>query len=170
MKGTKHAFFALVLVALFLPACGSDQGADVPADSPGSGDVDRDGSRATTPDVGGEGLGERVDVPGGSFARVSPTVLEGMLENEDFVFVNTHVPYEGDIPGTDLSVPYDEIGREENLDRLPGKDARIVLYCKSGRMSVEAARTLVALGYSDVLDLSGGMIAWQEAGLPLEGT
>lgn len=170
MKGREFAFLALFLGALFLSACGSGQVADAPAGSPGSGDAVRDGSPQTTADAGGEGLGERVDVPGGSFARVSPAELEGMLENEDFAFVNTHVPYEGDIPGTDLSIPYDEIGRKENLDRLPRKDARIVLYCKSGRMSAEAARTLVALGYTDVSDLSGGMVAWRGAGLPLEGT
>ena len=168
MKGKKLTFLVVFLGTLFLSACGSGQGADAPVGSSDSRDAVRDGSRTTNSDVGDGGLGERVDVPGGSFVRVSPGELERMLENEDFVFVNTHVPYEGDIPGTDLSIPYDEVGRKDNLDRLPGKDARIVLYCKSGRMSAEAARTLVALGYSDVLDLSGGMVAWQKAGLPLE--
>ncbi len=98
---------------------------------------------------------------------MSPTELRGMMQQQDLELVNTHVPFEGNIPDTDLSIPYDEIGR--NLDRLPGKDARIVLYCRSGNMSAEAAQTLVELGYTDVWDLRGGMIAWEEAGFRLAG-
>ena len=33
-------------------------------------------------------------------------------------------------------------------------------YCKSGRMSAEAAATLQELGYTDIVELSGGMDAW----------
>jgi rhodanese-related sulfurtransferase len=36
-------------------------------------------------------------------------------------------------------------------------------------MSAKAAKTLVGLGYDDVWDLWGGMIAWEEAGFRLEG-
>jgi rhodanese-related sulfurtransferase len=44
----------------------------------------------------------------------------------------------------------------------------IAVYCRSGTMSAEAARTLVRLGYTDVWDLGGGMLAWEKAGFPLE--
>jgi phage shock protein E len=98
---------------------------------------------------------------------VSPDKLKSMLSEEDVVLVNTHVPFEGNIPGTDLSISYNEIGQK--ADRLPGKDARIAVYCRSGSMSAEAAETLVRLGYTDVWDLAGGMLAWERAGFPLEG-
>jgi phage shock protein E len=130
------------------------------------------GERGAGPDGGSLGapsgeVGKKVSVPGGSYTRVSPAELRSMLSEEDVVLVNTHVPFEGNIPGTDLSIPYDEIGRK--ADRLPGKDARIAVYCRSGSMSAEAAKTLVRLGYTDVWDLGGGMLAWERAGFPLEG-
>jgi rhodanese-related sulfurtransferase len=77
-----------------------------------------------------------------------------------------HIPYEGEIEGTDLFIPYNEI--EQNVDQLPeDKDARIVLYCRSGSMSAQAARTLVELGYTDVWNVDGGMIAWENSGRSL---
>lgn len=42
---------------------------------------------------------------------------------------------------------------------LPDKDAKIFLYCRSGRRSREAAMQLVAMGYTQVYDL-GGIIDW----------
>ena len=156
----------VVLVAtLLLAACGGGQG-DAPRtadnhEGAGSQDVASGASSASG------AVGERITVSGGSFTRVSPTELREMMRQEEIVLVNTHVPFEGNIPGTDLSIPYDKIGR--NLERLPSKDAKIALYCRSGSMSAEAAQTLVRLGYDDVRDLGGGMIAWKEAGFSLKG-
>jgi rhodanese-related sulfurtransferase len=106
---------------------------------------------------------------GGRFTDVSATVLSRMLAKKEFLLVNVHIPYEGEIAGTDLALPFNEV--EANLARLPkDKSARVVLYCRSGSMSDTAARTLVRLGFTDVWNLDGGMIAWQEAGYPLAGT
>jgi rhodanese-related sulfurtransferase len=154
---TKRLFFLCVLLGtLLLSGCGE---ADPPTGDPES--------VATSAPTDSDGVGEPVSVSGGSYVRVSATELEAMLKDKDFTFVNTHIPFEGNISDTDLSIPYNDIDR--SLGLLPAdKDAKIVLYCKSGRMSAEAAETLVTLGYTNVWDLAGGMIAWEDAGLPLE--
>ena len=85
-----------------------------------------------------------------------------MLENEDFVLVNTYIRYIGNIPFTDLSIPFDEI--EDHLDDLQGTDSKIVPYCRSGGMSIAAAKTLAAHGDTDIYTLRGGMRAWERAG------
>jgi rhodanese-related sulfurtransferase len=101
------------------------------------------------------------------YKDITSRELHAALKRKDFFFVNVHVPYEGDIAQTDASIPFDEIDR--HLDRLPAKDAKIVLYCRSDRMSHIAARTLVALGYTDVSNLKGGFVDWQKEGFPLVG-
>jgi len=119
----------------------------------------------TTPAV--EVVGQQISVPGGSYTDVTVSELQTMLANKDFTFVNVHIPFEGDIANTDLSIAYNEIA--QNQEQLPGdKNAKIVLYCRSDRMSRTAAETLVNLGYTNVWNLDGGMVAWEQAGLPLE--
>lgn len=158
--------FVLAL-ALLAYACGDP---DAPSGGAG-GSVAEDGARNTdglsargTPG----GVGEKVTVADGSYTRVSPEELQEALRGGDLVLVNTHVPFAGDIPGTDLSVPYNEI--DEKLGRLPDDEgARIAVYCRSGSMSASASKTLVGLGYENVWDLEGGMEAWEAAGFRLEG-
>lgn len=103
---------------------------------------------------------------GGTYTDVSAGSLYVLLQDKDFLLVSVHIPYEGEIEGTDLFIPFDEV--EQNLDKLPAdKSAQLVLYCRSGSMSAIAARTLVGLGYHSVWNVDGGMIAWEEAGYPL---
>ena len=99
------------------------------------------------------------------FADISVQQLAEMLEDKDLTLVNVHVPYEGEIPQTDLFIAYDEIG--DHLDQLPDKNAAIVLYCRSGSMSTSAAEELAELGYTNVMEMDGGFNAWKAAGYDL---
>jgi len=113
--------------------------------------------------------GETVTAVGGSYQNITSDELNAMLKNKDFVFVNVHIPFEGNIADTDLSIPYDQIGTPENLSQLPDdKNAKIVLYCRSGRMSEIAAVELVSMGYTDIWNLTGGMVEWEQAGYEIE--
>jgi rhodanese-related sulfurtransferase len=143
---------ATALVVAVASACGSGGGS--PADN--------DNPTAT-------GSARTVETAGGSYQQVDAAQLQSMLTSKDFVFVNVHIPYEGEIEGTDLFIPYDTM--EQQLSELPSdKNGKIFLYCRSGRMSAIAAEVLVSKGYTNVWELKGGMIAWEEAGYPIAET
>lgn len=100
------------------------------------------------------------------YVEVDSFQLHQMLQKKDCIMINVHIPYEGEISQTDLFIPYDEI--EKFSDKLPvEKDARIVLYCRSDRMSTLAAQALADMGYTNIINLKGGMKTWKEAGYDL---
>lgn len=103
------------------------------------------------------------------YEEITVDQLLAMMAESDPFLVNVHIPFQGDIPGTDESIRFDRIA--DHLDKLPPeKDANVVLYCRSGRMSREAGATLASLGYTNVSHLDGGFLAWDRAGYPIERT
>lgn len=101
------------------------------------------------------------------YAHLTPAQLVEMLQDKDFLLINTHMPYGVEIAQTDAHIPIDDEGLW--LSHYPtDKAAKIVLYCRSGRWSTVAAKSLVELGYTNIWHLDGGMVAWQAARLPFQ--
>jgi rhodanese-related sulfurtransferase len=50
----------------------------------------------------------------------------------------------------------------DTLDEL--KNEEIICYCRSGKRSMQAAMMLETMGFINVVNLEGGMMAWQENG------
>ncbi len=148
MKRSRLALFALVTaLAIVAAACSS-------------------GASTDTADVNLADETQVVPVEGGTYTDVSVKGLTAMLDSKDFELVNVHVPYAGEIDQTDAFVPFDQV--EANISAFPtDKDAKIVVYCRSGGMSAVSARELVRLGYTNVYNLDGGMNAWSAAGQDL---
>jgi len=103
---------------------------------------------------------------GGHWTNVTPDRLSQMLQTKDFTFVNVKTPYIGEIDGTDLYIPYDQL-KAQAAQLPPAKGARILVYCRSGAESAIASQTLLDLGYTNVWNLDGGMNAWQSSGRTL---
>ena len=101
-----------------------------------------------------------------SYQNVSIDQFVEMNANKDFILINTHIPYEGEIPGTDLLIPFNQIDRHKA--KLPNdKNTRIVVYCKAGPMGNIAAERLIEIGYANVINFKDGMNAWEKAGRSL---
>ncbi|HEX5837180.1 MAG TPA: rhodanese-like domain-containing protein [Anaerolineales bacterium] len=66
-----------------------------------------------------------------------------------------------------INVPMEELF--SNLDKLPAKDAPIVVHCVSGHRGSIVVMGLRLLGYENVTNLAGGLNAWKAAQLPVEG-
>lgn len=84
-----------------------------------------------------------------------------MKEEKDYIILDVRRPdefAEGHIPGA-INVPNETIG-DEQIAELPDKAQLILVYCRSGRRSKEAAEKLVKLGYTNVVEF-GGIIDWR---------
>ena len=101
------------------------------------------------------------------YLDVSSDQFVEMVDNKDFTLINTHIPYEGEIPGTDLLIPFNEIERHQ-ADLPDDKTTPIVVYCKAGPMGDAAAGKLVQMGYTHVIHFKDGMNGWQMAGKSLQ--
>ena len=83
-----------------------------------------------------------------------------MQEESDYIILDVRRPdelAEGHIPGA-INVANETIGTAE-IPELPDKEQLIMVYCRSGRRSKEAAEKLVSLGYTNIVEF-GGILDW----------
>ncbi|MEI8333578.1 MAG: rhodanese-like domain-containing protein [Chloroflexota bacterium] len=100
---------------------------------------------------------------GGQWTTVSADTLAAMLAKKDFTFLDVKTPYIGEIDGTDLYIPYTDLTARASA--LPAdKAAPIVVYCRAGNESRVAAQALLDLGYTNIINLDGGMAEWTASG------
>ena len=91
-----------------------------------------------------------------------------MAEGEDYILLDVRTLAEfaqAHIPGA-ICVPNETIG-DEDIPALPKKDQLILVYCRSGNRSKQAAGKLAKLGYTNVLEF-GGINTW--TGQTVSGT
>lgn len=100
------------------------------------------------------------------FRDVDPLLLEQHKAEVRMIDVREPHEYNGElghIQGTEL-VPLATVAQAATgWDR----DADIVMVCRSGGRSAQASRTLVSMGFTRVMNMRGGMIAWNHAQLPV---
>lgn len=99
---------------------------------------------------------------GGTYWVITPLELFS-FKTKDFFLADTDTTYIGEIGGTDINLNSDTIS--QNLDKFPAdKNYKIVIYCTAGVKTQAVAETLVQAGYTRVMELDGGLTAWQAQG------
>ena len=102
--------------------------------------------------------------------QITTEQLRDLVNSDrDFVLLDVRLPHERQAQGS--IAPFREVDIPRGYlefrapDKLADADARIVVYCGTGKRSLLAARTLQRMGYTDVTNYAGGLNAWQAAGL-----
>jgi rhodanese-related sulfurtransferase len=101
---------------------------------------------------------------------VSPSQATQLMNREEALVLDVREPGEygaGHILGA-KNVPLSRIDSGGAEIAGKKKDRPVILYCESGNRSAKAAAALKAQGYTRVVNLAGGIGAWQQVGLPVE--
>lgn len=100
-------------------------------------------------------------------ARIAPSEYqESFAANVDHILIDVRTPAEfssGHIPGA-INISVETL--EQRLSEVSG-DVPVVVYCRSGNRSAQAARILANAGYAQIYDL-GGIVDWAAQGYPIE--
>lgn len=156
------ALFALLTLPVLLNACSSGETtpsvgqttpAAIPPDTPES---------TGTPDTSEAPTTSRSDIPPAPTEpqKIGPEEAKKMLDAGGVILVDVRRADEyitGHIPGA-LLLPNETI-LEEAEEKLPDKEAVILIYCRSGNRSAQAAGKLAGLGYRHIYDF-GGILDW----------
>ena len=109
-----------------------------------------------------------------TYQNLSPDAVYQMLKNkENVVVIDVRTAPEftgplGHIPGAQLH-PLQEIQQwAPQLDSLKNSSKKIVLVCRTGHRSRIATEFLAKRGFHNLINMVGGMMAWNKSGLPVE--
>lgn len=153
--GGRLAVAAVVAVSLAGAACGSDPEPVASVDPAAQQELDDDSSETESD------RGVRLVSPSEA-AAIQAEPPEGL------VILDVRTPEEfadGHLDGAIMIDFYED----DFVDRLSALDPETpyLLYCRSGNRSGKTAAILEDLGFTDVADVDGGVVAWADSGLPL---
>ena len=98
---------------------------------------------------------------------VDVATVEAIRQNPGVYLLDVREPDEyaaGHIPGITL-IPMGEVGAR--LAELP-RDKEIIVTCRTGNRSSQVADLLREQGFTNVHNMTGGIVAWEEAGYAVE--
>jgi sulfur-carrier protein adenylyltransferase/sulfurtransferase len=112
---------------------------------------------------------EPIELVKSRIEQLDPADARDELARGDAALIDTREQHEWDeahLEGATL-VPPDTVA--ERIEEVaPDRSQRVLLYCRVGNRSARAADVLESrLGYEDVASIDGGILAWQQAGLPV---
>lgn len=99
-----------------------------------------------------------------TYRQITQAEAAELMETErDYIIldVRTRAEYEEEHIAGAVCVPNETIGGAE-IPELPDRDQMILVYCRSGRRSKEAAQKLFDLGYTNIVEF-GGINTWTGA-------
>ncbi|MEZ4361291.1 MAG: rhodanese-like domain-containing protein [Kofleriaceae bacterium] len=105
----------------------------------------------------------------GGYRDISPATACAAIGKVRFVDVREPDEFTGElghVPGSEL-VPLSAV---PTTAPAWARDTDIILVCRSGARSGRAAELLVGAGFQRVMNLAGGMLAYNAASLPVERT
>jgi sulfur-carrier protein adenylyltransferase/sulfurtransferase len=98
--------------------------------------------------------------------EVTPAEVDVLRRRGGIALVDVREAFEwdqGHLPGAILVA---KSRLEQDIEAVvPAREAPVVLYCAGGIRSLFAGQTLAAMGYADVVSMSGGFDAWKGQGL-----
>jgi rhodanese-related sulfurtransferase len=95
-----------------------------------------------------------------TYKKISAEDAKDIIDSEDVIVLDVRTPEEykeGHIENAVL-LPVADI-EDKAGEVLTDKDAKILVYCRSGNRSATAAKELIEMGYTDVYDF-GGIMSW----------
>ncbi|MCX7707870.1 MAG: rhodanese-like domain-containing protein [Anaerolineae bacterium] len=100
-------------------------------------------------------------------STVDVATVRSLQDRPDVVLFDVREPYEyqaGHIPGVKL-IPMNDV--PNRINEIP-RDKTVILTCRSGNRSGQVADFLRKQGFTNVHNMQGGILAWQQAGYPIE--
>lgn len=115
--------------------------------------------------LGGSGQTGNVDsnASGGvAVQQIDPEEAQSMMNEQQVVLldVRTQEEFDAEHLYNAALLTLDTIDESSAAQVIPSKDATVLVYCRTGVRSAEAAQKLVDLGYTQVYDMQGGITAW----------
>ena len=102
------------------------------------------------------------------FAGLTPAGAVNLMNSEDVVVLDVREPSEtaGGKIAKAIQIPMSALPkRVGELEKHKGKT--VIVYCKTGARASAACKELSRQGFEKVYSLNGGMLAWQDAHLPI---